>query len=70
MYIKLLESRVEKLKEGAAEGERIEREADKFLRVITKREGKQDRDGEVDEVERYLSRDNVASYKKVDSVVT
>ena len=51
------------MRESAAEGERIEREADKFLRVVSKRASRE-REGEADEVERYLSRDNLADCKK------
>lgn len=63
LYIKLLESQVERLKEVAKEGERIERESQKFLKMVARKE--EVNDLMLDEVERYLSRDNLNDSKKV-----
>lgn len=63
LYIKLLESQVDRLKEVAREGERIEREAQKFLRMISRKE--EVSESMLDEVERYLSRDNLGDSRRV-----
>lgn len=52
-----------KLKEIAKEGERIERDSQKFIKMITRKE--EANDLMFDEVERYLSRDNLSDAKKV-----
>lgn len=64
LYIKLLESQVERLKEVAKEGERIERESQKFLKMVARKE--EVNDLMLDEVERYLSRDNLNDSKKAE----
>lgn len=51
------------LKEVAREGDRIEREAHKFLKMISRKE--EASDYMLDDVDRYLSRDNVADGKRV-----
>lgn len=51
------------LKEVAKEGERIEREAHKFLKMISRKE--EASESMLDDVDRYLSRDNVADGKRV-----
>lgn len=63
LYIKLMESQVDRLKEVAKEGERIEREAQKFLRMISRKE--EVSESMLDEVERYLSRDNLGDARRV-----
>ena len=55
------------MKEVAKEGERIEREANKFLKMISRKE--EVNESMLDDVDRYLSRDNVADGKRVPYVL-
>ena len=62
LYIKLLEGQVDRLKEVAKEGERIEVEAKGLLKVLSRKE----ESCEVpDDVEKYLSRENLTDLRKV-----
>jgi len=58
---------VDRLKEVAKEGERIERESQKFIKMIARKEEVNEQ--MLDEVERYLSRDNLSDVKKVSKLI-
>ena len=62
LYIKLLEGQVDRLKEVAKEGERIEFEAKGLLKVLSRKE--ENCEAQNDK-KKYLSRENLTDLRKV-----
>lgn len=58
----MLENQVEKLKEMAREGERIEKESQNFLDMVVRKEEAQEN---IDDVSKYLSREHAREARKV-----